>query len=325
MNFQRKEKQEYGGLVTGMFKGIVRAINPTAEELAKLKGYTLKDDAKEPVYTGTDKNGDDYVVFSFHIQSDAPDSSLWVNRQIRITNKFAQTKKGEFTFVNQTGAFSIAADIADVKEYFLYFQDKNKNNVIDADGNPIKKVYRKALIGEVDLYNFLTKWLYGVNFWSPDNNVLIDTKRVFTNVNKFIKDEYQGALDEYAAFLKMSKEEQKVQPTPYASDLVGLATVYTTDEGKNYQNVYKDFLPGWLYGEVKAACLNSKWTHKGLTYFHKQLTGEYKPKDAFKLCLLESFDAETCQQTNGVAFTGPDEDDEATTSAAIDTAIDETY
>lgn len=305
MGLNRKEKTEKR-LYTGFFSGTVRGyVNPTAAQLAEMKGYTADEDAKDPVYEDKDKDGNDRITLSFWLQSDGPEKA-WFNKKFRLVNKEVVGKEsGKTQWVNQVGGDFGSAWVDEEKnltEKFTKYQvetskgSKEYKNIAD-------KVYRKAIFGEDALNNFLHKWYANVDFKKADkegkwSTVLIDKNRIFRNVDKYVHDEYQPLVDVQNRLDKeenINKKREIREKELYTGPVVCMATVYTGEkEGEvvHYQNVYDTCLSGYMMKKVSFALSSNNWTgDKGLESWYKQFTDiKYGCKDAYSMTMLEPFD-----------------------------------
>jgi len=360
-------------LYTGIFLGTVRGyVNPTKSQLGEMKGYTPSDEAKEPEYEFKDKENNEGVRISFHVQADAPElDNPWFNLKFGLVDKpvFTKEAEGKVTrqqWVNQCGG-DFGSTYVDSKDnlpsWFTEYQDKDKNKLA-------AKIHRPAIAGEADLNKFLATWWEYVDFRYNKNDeqqssVLVDVKRLFRNVNKFVADEYQPLIDVQNEIDRLSAEiervTEEVAPVNSSEDpevvksyaiaytenkkniltklqhqknrlegkvkgdiadaimvgsVVFLATVHTGEDKDgniiHYQNVYNLFMPARMMPHIKTAITTGNWSSKdkyvdkALKNYHKTLTGEYGPKDAFTLTLLQEFNPDEHIQSGNETFKGPE-------------------
>lgn len=299
---QLKKSESTGKkLYTGFFLGKVLAVNPTKEELADLIGYDLNPDQEDIKYEGKTDKGDDYVAMSFWMQADTPQKQ-WFNARFRIVNKpLISDKSGKTQWVNQTAGSTWVDKQENLPDWFTHFQNKNKENVAD-------KHVREAMQGEANLYTFLRAWLNGVSFFDVDTNVLVDTERMFRNIDKYVRDEYQPLID---AQIELDKETDRDKHAALAKNMLtkpvlALACVYTkdTDEGpKQYQNLYAEFLGGYLQKKVNLAISSNNWMGDDkMKKYYEQVKGEHGCKDAYTLTMLQDFNADDHQQAGAENF-----------------------
>ena len=283
-------------LYTGFFQGRILAINPSKSDLEELLGTQLND---EPVYTGEDEEKNDFVTIAVWMKADHPDNPIF-SKRFRIVNKVQVNKNRDKTqFVNQSGMSSWAASEETLQSWFLTFTDKNKNVIGE-------KVIREALKGEAGFYEFLTAFYGGVDFRDPENNCLLDIKKLFQDPDSYIEKEYRGQLklrDKMLATPDLDTRKDMMRDI-YIDDVVGMATVsiYEKDgEQKTAQNVYGKFLKPYLMKKVRLAVGNhtlfsEKVGDKSIVKFYNDLTGQYGTKDAFTISMLEEYDESKHQQ-----------------------------
>lgn len=193
----------------GLFEANVRAINPSREELEKLLG--IPELEKDPEYLKEDEEGTQKLSLSIWLE-DVLSKQLF-NLRISLKDAYRENKdKTKFQYINSAGASSWADDPENLPSWFL-------------EGG---REYRKAHIGEEEMYNFLRNYLNKLDIRNdPDATLDIDWKKLM-----------RGNV----------KELVDLGNTPYKDTVVALATVRTDDksgEPIDYQQVYnRDFLPG---------------------------------------------------------------------------------
>lgn len=300
MQIKKSESTGTRTLYTGFFNGKVLAVNPSQEKLAELLGYTPKEDAKEFSYESKDKDGNEVVTVSFWLQADTAEKQ-WFNARFRLVDKVQVNKEGTKTqFVNATGGSSWTDKKENLLDWFSHFQDKDKKNIAD-------KYVREAIQGEANLYTFLRAWLAKVSFFDVETNILIDVKKIFRNVDKYVEEQFKPLIDAQIAVdnaegAKKSELAKELLTAP----VVALAVVYTGDkdgEVVHYQNLYQEFLGSYMMKKVSFALSSNNWTaDKGLAKWHEQVTGQHGCKDSYKLCMLEPFDENNHQQATNNLF-----------------------
>lgn len=303
MSLKRKEDTAFEKeLFTGFFLGTPRGyVNPTAAQLAEMKGYELKSDAKEPEYESKNQAGEDVVTIMFYLQSE---NGKWFPVKHRLVDRPVIAKEsGKQQFVNQCGG-DFGSYWVDSKEnlpdWFTHYQ-KGKVNVAD-------KYYRPAIQGEAGLYQFLNVWYDHVEWRDIESNILIDVKKLFRNPNKYVQEQYQPHLDiqnkldkeTVKAAKEVLKKESLVEP------VVALATVYTGEDKDgnivHYQNLYGSFLSHYKMKKISYAVSSGNWNDKDLANYHKQITGPKGIKDSYTLTLLQTFDPNNHQQATNNLF-----------------------
>lgn len=288
MELKKRENTGSGErtLYTGIFSGRVRGINPSAEERAKIIGYEVTPSetgvVKQPVYEEKDQDGKEVMIINFLLEGDGPDTGKFFDARFRITDKEATNKEGtKNQYVSATGDTSWVDDPKNLEEWFVNYQEETEKGsgvYRSTDAKP----YRKALQGEADLMNFMKAWLS--NSKLSGNGILLDMKSLFRNVDKFVRKELVSEIN------KDSSEN-------VTDCVICLATVYTKEkdgEIKHYQNLYKEYLPGYNGYTIKQVIsgINTNWEGvkmKGLKKWYKAVNGEYGPKDAYSLTTLQVF------------------------------------
>lgn len=306
MQVKKGERKDFDRqLYTGVFSGIVRSVNPPKEEMGKMFGADMPEEMAEMKYEGTDeKTGKEFVTVSFWLQADTPEKQ-WFNQRFRIVDKEATNKNGDKAqYVNATMGSSWIDDEKNLQEWFTHFQDKDKNNIAD-------KPYRKGLQGEAGLYEFLKAWLSGVDWFDQDTNVMADTKKMFRNINKWVREEYQPHIKVYSEWesYQPCDKKKELEKEVLTGPVICCAVVYTGDkEGQpvHYQNLWNAYLPGYNWKKVCTAIQTNNWNDKGIKKWYDGLTsGEYSCKDAYTTGYLVKFDASSHQQATNETFIAP--------------------
>lgn len=266
----------------GVFEGKVVAINPSKLELENLLGTTIDKDVN---YVGSKvENGETIQTLrlSFWLQ-DVVGKTL-KNISFFVENRPRVNRNGnKYQYVNQVGRTAwgeISQDGADLPKFFTKFTDKDKREIGDAS-------YRKALIGEEEVMNFVRCWL-GYDYFSPETNILLNWSKLFNGNYKELLDGLKSDLE---------------------NTIVALATVRVvrdphTDEIKEYQSIYnKEFLPGYAikmfrsvrYTPEKIDILRTK-ENKKLQPHERFILNisdrEYGCKDRYTLDTLKDYKAE---------------------------------
>lgn len=188
----RENKEFVRELYVGLTSVKVVAVNPSREELNKLLGKEASPEDKPIVYLGSDQEGNDRLRLTFWLKEEKGDK--YFVHSFNLTNKERKNKNGDkVQIINQTCGttwvpYVMKGDeptdkINDslVPEWFKNFTTKD---------NEIKgaKKYRKALAGEEELGILLRSWLGRLDFMDPETEVMIDTKKLFKENYKELRD-----------------------------------------------------------------------------------------------------------------------------------------
>lgn len=268
---QREQKEFVKELFVGFTSVKVIGLNPNLTELNKLLGRETAPDQKEPVYLGTDQEGHERLRLAFWLRDDKNDK-LFVH-SFNLTNKERKNKDGDkCQLVNSTCSTSWApyvkkgenitdkVDESVVQEWFKNFTDKEKNVL-----GP--KKFRKALAGEEELVTFVRSWLGRLNFMDTETEVLIDTKKLFKENYKELRELI--SLDENEEFSSDGLD------TPFVI-LLGVRTD-EDDSTKKYQQVWsKAFLPnGFMKYINNGLKFPTDYAKKVWSKFKEEVEGEY--------------------------------------------------
>jgi hypothetical protein len=205
MAFNAPEKEKKNySKFVGLFNANVVAVNPTKTDLEKLLNTTID---KDPEYTGNnDENGAKKVTLSFWLKEVI--SARLFNVRFTLEDTVVKSSTGKTQFINTVGATSYANDATGVPSF------------ITDNGRKV----RPAKKGEELLYKFLRCWLNDLDFENPSAELI---------------------LDDWKGLLNGKVDELKMAISNYTNKTVGaLATVRTSNDGKEYQGVYSyEFLP----------------------------------------------------------------------------------
>lgn len=309
MKFGEKQQQDFSStLYTGFGLFEVVGVNLTKREMASLKGYEYKEvnqkgeTIPENKFEGKDVQGNDFVEIVFQLQNQM-DKSIILPAKFRITDKDAVWESEEngqkvtkYDWVNAQGMWCRKESEKHLLETFTNVCKKDK-----ATGKVVEKYgpseYRKALQGEVALYNFMQAWFdKGVAFFgvdAVDTNILIDVKRAFRNIDKFVNDEFRSNVGHERTGL-----------------INALAIVNISDkDGKvsHFQNMYNQYWPEWKFKSMVGAINSGNWNdsesnRKALESFEKGLK-----KSAYTLGWLKKFDPQTHQNATNETFRNEDD------------------
>lgn len=206
---------------TGMFEATPVAVNPTREELEDLLGVQLERDIE---YTSVDSNGKDKITLSFWLKEKQTGGLFNLKFFLTKQEKESRNKAGNFQYINEIGVCTWATDPSEMKDWFT------------------RRAYRKAVVGEEELHDFMRCWL-NLDYGAPDTTLLLDTTKLF-----------KGNVSEIRECIKNFSD----------TTVCAMATVRVikddAGETKEYQSVYnKRFLPGdciKYFGAAKGAKTN---------------------------------------------------------------------
>lgn len=263
---KKRETQTFDGKKIGLFAGKVICVNPSIEEYKEILGIELKEESKATDYLG-EKDGN--TTLRIHIWLEH--KSGWKHPVTFFLEDKEKANKDntKYQYINTSGSCSWADDENNLPDWFK------------------RRKYRKAYIGEEELYDFLRVWLGKLNYKDEDTKLQIDWKKLMKGKVDEITEQIDG---EFCTFP------------------VALAIVKTTDkdgESKEYQGIYnKGFLPEYALKQFRLvdynkpeeqAKLKAKETSKLKTHerFVLKVTGEYGVKDFFLLKDLQEYDPST--------------------------------
>lgn len=300
---QKESKEFVKELFVGLTTVKVVAINPSREEVNKLIGKENSADDEPIKYLGNDQEGNDRIRLAFWLR-DVKTEKLFVH-SFNLTNKERKNKDGDkVQLVNSTCSTTWApyikkgdvitdkVDESVIQDWFLSFKDQEENILG-------KKKFRKALAGEEELVTLISRWLGRLDFFDPETEVMIDTKKLF----KENYEELRGliSLDESGQFTDEGLDTAFVA-------LVGVRTD-EEDSTKKYQQVYsKAFLPAYFMKYInngnKFPTDKAKKTWKK---FQEEATGDYGFDGFTKLVPIQEYDpAEDIAGSNETAKAAPE-------------------
>lgn len=206
---------------------------------------------KDLDYTGVnDESGAKKLTLSFWLKEDLTGNLF--NVRFGLEDTIVKSKTDKFQFINNIGTTSYAESEDQVPPF------------LTENGREI----RKARKGEELLYNFLRKWLSNLNYEDGSTELMLDWKKLISGKTTELKD----AINDF-------KEQQ----------ICALATVRTTEEGKEYQAVYSyDFLPSFALD-----CFTGKKNknYKSVDRFIQKVSDrEYGCKDYYELKPMMEYD-----------------------------------
>ena len=268
---QKEQKEFVKELFVGFTSVKVVAVNPSRAELNKLLGREDSPDDKEITYLGTDQEGNDRLRLAFWLKDDK--NNKFFVHSFNLTNKERKNKDGDkVQLVNQTCSTSWApylkkgenitdkVDESVIQDWFASFTTKEKEVL-----GP--KKWRKALAGEEELVTLLRAWLGRLDFMDPETEVMVDTKKLF-------KENYKE-LRELISLNEDGEFDAEGIDTPFVI-LLGVRTD-EDDNTKKYQQVWpKSFLPnGFMKYINNGNKFPTEYAKKIWKKFMEEVTGDY--------------------------------------------------
>ena len=260
----------------GEFKVI--KFNPTREELNEMLGLEADESKGEIEYTSVDSEGFAKVTISAWLENVKTKDKF--NLRFTLVDKEVVGKNsGKNQYINKVGETGWAMDEEGLQSWFTHFKSKDGKIVGDKD-------YRKAVVGEGNLYAFFRSW-FNINFWSPDAEIEFDNKKLFG-----------GNFNELNLYLNSDITQTIVAMTT-------VRVVEGEDGIKEYQSVYNGaFLPGKM---IKGLRLNSD--NKQIKKFVETITGEYGCTDYFVMEDMRDYiSGENLAATDNTKVIGDDDD-----------------
>ena len=252
----------------GLFEANVVAINPTSEEYSSILGREINSDSKITEYLGQNKDGNTYLRVDIWLREVKSQENFKVS--FYLEDKERENKDGtKKQYINNVGTTSWSDDESNLPEWFLKGRD-----------------YRVAYVGEEDLYGFIQKWLYKLDYRHADTELQLDWKKLMRGDLRDLRNQIDG---------------------DYCGTVVSLATVTVKErdgESKEYQSVYnKSFLSGWSMKFFRAVDYTDKRLIENLKdkvqsresgikqheRFIVQVSGEYGCKDYYILKPMENY------------------------------------
>lgn len=226
MNLTKKERQQEKELLVGYSPVQVLAFNPTKDELMKILGVDEEnqDKFKEPEYVQekTDNEGNsvtsvriacyvknkkgqiDSINFFLEnrerVSKENPNLHQWIN-QLGDT-AWAETEDTLFSsFKNFEKVLSWKVG-EEVFERYQQGAKPNETEIVE------RKSFRKALVGEAELLEFLKAYASMLNRQDVNTDILLDTKKLFNGnfkeLNTFIGSE--SVIDPIVCYCVKTKE-----------------------------------------------------------------------------------------------------------------------
>ena len=216
---------------TGVGSVFVVGVNPNKSELEKLYERELD---KDPEYV-TEKDGVTSARIDFIVKTD---TAAKCNNDIELLTKVSMFIRKEYRF-NKDKTKVQVIDKYGRTAWVTKEQAKNHEIPVYSNGKPanIDKDYRPAYVGEEDITNFLKLFLGipNVEKWVKNEETgrrevvgLVDNPEDCECRLENIEDYFKGKFNEI-------KDAINLMPNNKIKVLFG---VRTTDEGKQYQDVY---------------------------------------------------------------------------------------
>lgn len=279
---QRPESQGFKNYV-GFGKTSVVSINADTEDKegneisyvkeVKRKFKGVNEEGKvEPIERDVEE-----LTLVFKLKVDGVENTL--RHSIRIYNvqnvsykDYENTGKIKYEFINQTGNTAWAFDESELKDKFKYFMDK--------DGNKLgEKTFRKALVGESELFTLLNAWVG-------------DKIR-----KRFITWDYE--VDTQQLFRKKFNSLTSFVDSEFASPFLGMYYVEVSEDGeKFYQKLFsKAFLkPDFIKYINNGFTFPDKYSRSNWEYFTKQVESpdnlEYALKGFYTYAPIKEYNPE---------------------------------
>jgi len=282
MAFKGKAREQKSDFVREYYTGFatlrVVTVNPTRAELNKILGKDEASDEKEEFkYTKTDESGKEKLTVTFWLHNEENDK-YFTQSFDRVYNEPRISKSGDKVQminsvckttwvplkVDKNGDITDEPDESLLPEYFTTFTSK-EGEVLG------KKKYRVAFRGEEEIANLLRAFI-SMDWYDPDTEVLIDTKKFFQENFKEIKD---VIFDE-----RMSK--------PF----IGLLGVETSEKDvtKKYQKIYTGaYLPSSYMKFIKNGNKFNSYALGTWEKFTKDVADTYGFKCYHKLAPLSLY------------------------------------
>lgn len=263
---QRKGNGEFGKRV-GLFEAKVLAINPTQEQFSEILGIELPEDSKAADYLRESKEGNTQLRIDVWLQEiknpdkDPKKVSFFLEDKERMNKDLTKNQ-----YINEVGSCSWAEDPEDLQDWFT------------------AREYRKAYVGEEELYNFLRTWLNQLDYRHKDTTLMQDWKKLMKGNVKELKDQIDGE---------------------WVGSFGAMATVAVKDkdgELVEYQGIFnKAFLPAYSLKQFKLVDYSDEAIQNNLKAkktkdlkphekFVLNVAGEYGCKDFYKFKEIDDYD-----------------------------------
>ena len=262
---KRREEKDFSKKV-GLFEGQVICINPTTEQYEEVLGISLSEDSKATEYLG-EKDGVDMVRISFWIKDVKTDEKY--SMPFFLKDEYRTNKDGDkFQFINSVGVCSWAQDEETLPSWF------------------VERSYRKAKVGEEELYEFLRSWLK-LNYRDADTVLELTWKKLLRGDVSELSEQIDGDFDGNVAFL-------------------ATVVVKETDDGiKEYQGVYnRAFLDPVYLKHFRNVDYKSE---EVVSKLRKRKPKDLKPYERFVLVVVGEYGCRDCYTLKDVTDYNPDD------------------
>lgn len=282
---QKEQKEFVKKFYVGFTEVKVVAVNPSREEINKLVGKEDSPDDKEMVYLGEDQENNARLRLCFWLK-DVKTGELFPY-SFNLTNKERRNKdKNKVQIINSTCGTTWVpvdengkVDESAIPNWFINFTDREGQITGE-------KKWRKALAGEEELGTLLRSWLGKLNFMDAETEVMVDTKKLFSENYKELRELI--SLDEKFEFTGEGYD------VPFVV-LLGVKTD-EDDNTKKYQQVWgKGFLSNSFMkyinnGGDNGPKFSSDYTKKIWKKFKDEVTGDYGFDGYTELVALKEYD-----------------------------------
>lgn len=262
---QGKQSSEGGNTGFKKYVGVasvkVLAINPTMKEWNEITGGNMQ---KEPEYISTTSEGVQTARIVLLVQPDASSTVGNIAPIIPVTFWFRKmaivgTQSGKIQVIDKYGRTAWVTEEEYANKSIPQYTNGPAN--IDAD-------YRKIIVGEEQFVNFLKAHLVipAVSYRDRNGNIVTnpnpsDCEARLDNIMKI----FSGNFSEIKTILNYQKNNRSKM----------LFGVRTTDDGKEYQDVFMDlFLTNGNYNNTRFATALSSSLASGRQTYAKTYFGE---------------------------------------------------
>lgn len=244
------------------------AINPTREEINKLF-ETDGEKTDEIVYLSEDKDGNKRLKLTFIVKEDRTGKMFYHNIFLIDKPKIAKLT-GNQQWINSALDTCHVDDEENLPSWFKNFEVKDKTTGEKTTLG--EKSWRKAIVGEEALANFVKGWHGNLDFYKPTAEILIDKKKLF-------KENY--------------RELKEMMGSEWVAPFVSLFGVTTdrNDPDKQYNNIFEDMhLPGKFMTYINNGMnFPAGWPQNQWNTFKKKVEGEYGFKSYYELVPITEY------------------------------------
>jgi len=214
----QKEQLESKEKKIGLGEYKVVAVNPSREEWKDLFGTELGEESKADHYLGESRDGNTTLRIDFWGENTK--TKELQKTTFFLEDKYKENKIGEkdvdkvkkYQFINNAGSTTWAEDENDLKQWFTQYG------------------YRKAKVGEEELYTFCRYWLGKMDTFKVGVELAFTWKTLMKGNVKEIAEQIKGEFS-----------------VPFLWLLTVKTVAKEGEETKQYQNVYnRNFLPSYV-------------------------------------------------------------------------------